>query len=119
MTVACIVLYQYYISINIKQLDSYLFLPSTNISKLTHPEYLILFFFFKKIIKENFFVSIIFIMTDIRQPEFLDLLQIDPDAFNKSQQEKQDEIRKTQGDEAYRKIMWSDKHHPLKSTRYY
>ena len=53
----------------------------------------------------------------LETPEYLDLIQTNIEEFNKSQEEKCEELKKTQGKEAYQKIMWSDKHHELKARR--
>ena len=54
-----------------------------------------------------------------QKPQFLDVIQLDPKAFNVEQETKLNKVRETQGEQAYRDITWSKEHHPLKATKSY
>jgi hypothetical protein len=52
-----------------------------------------------------------------QEPQYLDLIQIDPEKFNEKQGEAKAKLKSELGDKAYYDVIWSDKHHPLKATR--
>ena len=52
-----------------------------------------------------------------KQIKFLDLVQINPDDFNKNQEERQKKYKNKHGQKALDKILWADKHHDLKASR--
>ena len=49
--------------------------------------------------------------------KFLNLIQTDPDAFNKNQKELQEKYKSKYGEKAWERILWSDKHNDLKSNK--